>query len=91
MKRTLCVALCLFLCGSFGFSAFAEDTDLRFKKLEDTVQEQQKEIEALKKDERDNQNNTQQAKESTGWKVSGLFGASALTNQNISMVLDTFV
>jgi len=72
--------------------AFAEDTDQRLKKLEDTVQEQKKEIEALKNEanKQQNQNNTQPPKEPFSFKVGGLFGASALTNPNISLVLDAF-
>jgi hypothetical protein len=98
MEKTLRIGLCLCMCCFFVSPVFAEEenTEQRLKKLEDKVQDQQKEIETLKKgpDKQGNQDTTQGAKESTSWpawKVSGLFGASALTNPNISLVLDTFV
>ena len=93
MKRVMCIALYLFLCCSFVSSAFGEDMDERIKKLEEKIEAQQKEIDTLKGDaaKQENQNNTQPAKEDAALKVSGLFGASALTNPNISLVLDTFV
>ena len=94
MKRVLCIA-CIVTCCLFGTVALAEDMDVdqRLKKLEDKVQDQQKEIDTLKKDanKQENQDNALQAKEAPSWKVSGLFGASALTNPNISLVLDTFI
>jgi hypothetical protein len=93
MKVLLRIILCIFICCSFSSLAFSEDTDQRIKTLEEMVAEQQKEIEKLNEaaTTQENQNNTQQAKDDSGLKVSGLFGASALTNPNISLVLDTFV
>lgn len=93
MKKALCIALCLCMCCSFVSTVFAEETEQRLKKLEEKVQDQQNEIDTLKKDvdKQENQKNTQTSKEPPAWKVSGLFGASALTNPNISLVLDTFV
>jgi hypothetical protein len=93
MKQVMCIALYLFICCSFVSSAFGEDMDEQVNEVEEKVEEQQKEIETIKKEatKQENQNNTQPAKENSTWQASGLFGASALTNPNISLVLDTFV
>jgi len=93
MIRSVLIMLLLLTYSSFVSPAFSDDTEQRIKKLEDTVQEQQKEIETLKNEQnkQQDQDTTQTAKGSSSWKVSGLFGASALTNPNISLVLDTFM
>jgi len=84
---------------SFGSAVFADDTSERLKKLEDTVrdqartiEEQQQSINALTKnaEQEGNQGVTQQAKDASSQKGSGLFGGSAFTNPNISLILDAF-
>lgn len=86
----------------FGFvtaTAFAQTQDERLNTLEETVKKQEKTIEdqqqsidALKKNavKQEDQGVTQAAKDSSSPKASGLFGGSAFTNPNISLVLDTF-
>ncbi len=93
MKQILFVMLSLFLWSSFISTSFAEGTQERLKKLEEKVQEQQEEIELLKQNtaNEENKTNAQPTKDASSWKMGGLFGASALTNPNISLVLDTFV
>lgn len=97
MKRILC-AVCTAAVCSFGAMVSADDTAERLKKLEDavqeqskTIEEQQRSIDALKKDaeKQENQAGTREAKDSSP-KASGLFGGSAFTNPNISLILDTF-
>lgn len=74
----------------FAFPAYAQDVESRIKGLEDslksqenTIAEQQRTIEELKAEK------GQQT--ATGTKPSGgLFGASALANPNISLILNTF-
>ena len=91
--------MCMSVLCSFGSAVFADDTSERLKKLEDTVQEQAKTIEeqqqsinalTKKADQEGNQGVTQQAKDASSQKASGLFGGSAFTNPNISLILDAF-
>ncbi len=91
MKRLLCI-ICIFIYWSSGSTVFAEDTDQRLKKLEVTVQDQQQTIDALKKDveKKGSQNETQATQAPSSPKAGGLFGGSAFTNPNLSLVLDTF-
>lgn len=97
MKRALCAVWAAAVC-SFGSTVFADDTSERLKKLEDTVreqsktiEEQQRSIDALKKnaEKQESQTGTGETKDASP-KASGLFGGSAFTNPNISLVLDTF-
>jgi hypothetical protein len=91
MKRAPHVVF-LFIISLFTPAAFAEDTELRLKKLEETVQNQQQTIDALKKDveKQGTQSGTQTAQVPSS-KASGLFGSGALSNPNISVMLDTLV
>jgi hypothetical protein len=91
MKRVVLIVCILTVC-SFGSAAFAEDTDQRLKKLEEKVQDQQQTIDALKKDveKKGSQSETQATQTPSSPKASGLFGGSAFTNPNISLVLDAF-
>jgi hypothetical protein len=80
-------------------TAFAEDQEVRLKKLEETVkkqdatiEQQQKTVDKLK-DEVEHQKNLdsqQQTKDLSSPKASGLFGSSAFTNPNMSVVFDAF-
>ena len=84
----------------FAAPSFAADVDVRLNKLEDavkkqdqTIEQQQTTINNLKADleQQKGQASSQlpaQASQTT--KASGLFGGSAFTNPNISLVLDTF-
>ncbi len=83
----------------FTATAFAEDPDERLNKLEETVkkqekiiEQQQKTVDALKEavEKQQNQGAAQGTKDSSSPKASGLFGGSAFTNPNLSLVLDTF-
>jgi len=91
MKRLLCIVCMLMVC-SFGTTALAEDTDQRLKKLEEKVQDQQQTIDTLKQDveKQGTQSGTQATQAPASPKASGLFGGSAFTNPNISLVLDAF-
>jgi hypothetical protein len=98
MKPVLCI-ICIFIFCSFGTAVHADDTAERLKKLEDTVQEQSKTIEEQQRsidaltrnaEQQENQDGTKQAKGASSPKASGLFGGSAFTNPNISLILDTF-
>lgn len=80
-------------------TAFAEDQNERLNKLEEsiksqqqTIEQQQKAIDTLKA--RANQTNDQSSPAAapalSSPKASGLFGGSAFTNPNISLIFDTF-
>ena len=81
-------------------TAFAENTDDRLNMLEEavkkqqlTIEEQQEKINELKADieQQKSQGSPRQAEAAPqATKASGLFGGSAFTNPNISLVLDTF-
>ena len=93
MKRLLCFLSMALFC-SFGVSAYGQDLSERLNTLESssrsqaiTIEEQQKAIEALK-DEIAKQSGREESASSS--RVSGFFGGSALTNPNISLLLDTF-
>jgi hypothetical protein len=82
----------------FTSTAFAQDLNERLNTLEETVkiqqqtiEQQQKTVDALKEEVEQQKDQTppQAAKDSSP-KASGLFGGSAFTNPNLSMVLDTF-
>lgn len=95
--RTKALICLLFLSIPFSQS-WGDDAEQRLKALEDaskaqqkTIEEQQQAIDLLKKSEQqDKQAASQGQWESTSPKASGLFGGSAFTNPNISLVLDTF-
>jgi hypothetical protein len=89
----------LLVFGLFTSTAFAQDQDERLntleetvKKQEKTIEEQQQSIDALKQnaEKQGGQGITQPVQDSSSPKASGLFGGSAFTNPNISLVLDTF-
>src|ERR1700690_1734822 len=83
----------------FSATAFAEDQNERLNKLEEslksqqqTIEQQQKTIDTLKTqvDQKSDQGPPAAAPEPSSPKASGLFGGSAFTNPNLSVVLDTF-
>lgn len=85
--------LSIFFVLFFAFSAYGEDVESRIKSLEDTLKsqenaitEQQREIEGLKAEK----GQLQPENRSGAGASSGLFGASALANPNISLILNTF-
>jgi uncharacterized coiled-coil protein SlyX len=85
--------------GLFTATAFAQDQDERLKALEEqvknqqqTIDQQQKAVDALKEEVEMQgvQGTPPAARETLSQKASGLFGGSAFTNPNLSVVLDTF-
>jgi hypothetical protein len=83
----------------FSATAFAEDQNERLNKLEEslksqqqTIEQQQKTIDTLKTqvDQKSDQSSPAAASTPSSPKASGLFGGSAFTNPNISLILDTF-
>ncbi len=86
----------------FGLSTstvLAQDQDERLNRLEEivkkqevTIEQQRKTVDALKTEveQQKNQVSPQEQKDSSAQKASGLFGGSAFTNPNLSVVLDTF-
>lgn len=84
----------------FTATAFAQDQNERLNTLEETVKKQQQTIDSQQKtvdtlkeeiEQQKNQGPPQAPAASTSApKASGLFGGSAFTNPNISLVLDTF-
>lgn len=95
--------LFIILALSFSSRAYAADIESRLKALEETIQQQGKTIEEqqkvigelkdeLRKTRREEIAGTEEKplEEPKAQKATGLFGASALTNPNISLVLNTF-
>lgn len=83
----------------FTATAFAQDQDERLNRLEETVKKQEATIELQRKtvddlkievEQQKNQVSPQEQKDSSSPKASGLFGGSAFTNPNLSVVFDTF-
>ena len=83
----------------FTATAFAQDQDEWLNRLEETVkkqeaiiEQQQETVDALKTEveQQKNQVSPQEQKDSSSPKASGLFGGSAFTNPNLSVVFDTF-
>ena len=84
----------------FTATAFAQDQNERLNTLEETVKKQQQTIDSQQKtvdtlkeeiEQQKNQGPPRASAASTSApKASGLFGGSAFTNPNISLVLDTF-
>ncbi len=92
MANTLVLAL-------FCAPAFAEDQNERLNKLEEsvrnqqqTMEQQQTTIDTFKEqvNRQGSQGSPQAVQATASPKASGLFGGSAFTNPNISLVLDTF-
>ncbi len=88
----------VFMLAFFSATAFAEDQNDRLDKLEESlknqqqiIDKQQKTIETLKAqvNQKSDQSPPSAAPPSSP-KASGLFGGSAFTNPNLSVVLDTF-
>jgi uncharacterized coiled-coil protein SlyX len=86
--------------GLFAATAFAQDQNERLNTLEETVKKQQQTIDSQQKtvdtlkeeiEQQKNQGSPQAPAASTSAPTaSGLFGGSAFTNPNLSLVLDTF-
>jgi hypothetical protein len=84
----------------FTATVYAQDQDNRLNTLEETVKKQEQTIEQQQKNLSDLKQEIEQQKSqgspqaptasTSAPKASGLFGGSAFTNPNISMVLDTF-
>ena len=83
----------------FAVPSFAADVDDRLNKLEDslknqqqTIEQQQVTIDTLKTqaNKKGDQSPQAAAPVTLSQKASGLFGGSAFTNPNLSVVLDTF-
>lgn len=69
-----------------AFPAYGQDVESRIKDLEDSLNEQQRTIAELKAQKGQAATDGQTATKPSG----GLFGASALANPNISLILNTF-
>jgi hypothetical protein len=85
--------------GLFAVTAFAQDQDERLNRLEETVKKQEMTIEQQRKtvddlktevEQQKNGLSPQEQKDSPAQKASGLFGGSAFTNPNLSVVFDAF-
>ena len=83
--------------GLLTATAFAQDQDERLNKFEEslksqqqTIEQQQKTIDSLKTQVNRNQSPSAAAPVSPSQKATGLFGGSAFTNPNLSVVLDAF-
>jgi len=99
MKIISLSGILVFVLGLFTSMVFAQDQDERLNKLEETVKKQEATIELQKKtvdalktevEQQKNQVSSSNQKDSSAPKAGGLFGGSAFTNPNISLVLDTF-
>ncbi len=98
--KTLRFLFIIFIFFLFTAAAFGQDQDERLNKLEETVKKQEKTIEQQQKtvnalkdevEQQKSQGSPQAPVASTSApKASGLFGGSAFTNPNLSLVLDTF-
>jgi len=94
------IMLCMvFMLALYSATAFAEDQNERLDKLEEslksqqqTIEQQQKTIDTLKTQvtQKSDQSPSGAAPAPSSPKASGLFGGSAFTNPNLSVVLDTF-
>lgn len=85
--------------GLFAATAFAQDQDERLNRLEETVKKQEATIEQQNKtvddlktevEQQKSQVSPQEQKNTSARKASGLFGGSAFTNPNLSVVFDAF-
>jgi len=100
MKSTTMFSMVFMLVPAlFSATAFAEDQNERLNKLEEslksqqqTIEQQQKTIDTLKTriNEKNDQSPPATASAPSPQKASGLFGGSAFTNPNLSIVFDTF-
>jgi hypothetical protein len=89
----------MFVIALFSATAFAEDQNERLNKLEEslknqqqTIEQQQVTIDTLKTqvNKKGDQSPSAAAPATSSQKASGLFGGSAFTNPNLSVVVDTF-
>jgi len=100
MKTIFFSGIFMLVFGLFTAAAFAQDQNERLNTLEETVKKQQQTIDsqqqtvdALKEkvEQQKSQGSPQASAAATSApKPSGLFGGSAFTNPNLSVVLDTF-
>jgi hypothetical protein len=100
MKPITMLSMVFMLVLSFFYAtAFAEDQNERLNKLEEslksqqkTIEQQQRTIDTLKEQvtQKGDPSSPAPAPSPSSQKASGLFGGSALTNPNISLILDTF-
>ena len=97
--KPITVSCMVFVLALFSATAFAEDQNERLNKLEDSVKSQQQTIEQqqmtintlkTQMDQKSDQNPQAAAQAPSAPKASGLFGGSAFTNPNLSVVFDTF-
>jgi len=98
-KPRLISGMFMLLLSLFSATAFAEDQNERLNKLEEslksqqqTIEQQQRNIDTLKEQvtQKSDQSSPTAASSPSSPKASGLFGGSALTNPNISLILDTY-
>ena len=92
---TIAAVAVMAVCSIFSFANAEDGLDLRLNRLDteikqqgETIREQQKTIENLKGEI---EKQTGQGESTLSSKGSGFFGGNALTNPNISLLLDTFV
>lgn len=94
----VCMA-CMPVLALLSATAFAEDQNERLNKLERSLQSQQQRMEQqqttidtlkMRVDEKNDQSPSAAAPGSSSPRASGLFGGSAFTNPNISLILDIF-
>ena len=99
MKSISFSSMLMLVLGLFTTTAFAQDQDEWLNRLEETVKKQDATIEQQRKtvddlktevEQQNNQVSPQEQQDSSAQKASGLFGGSAFTNPNLSVVLDTF-
>lgn len=99
MKIITFSGMLMLVFGIFSATSFAQDQEERLNRLEEAVKKQEaiidqqkKNVDALKTEveQRKNQVSSSKQEDSSTQKASGLFGGSAFTNPNLSLVLDTF-
>jgi hypothetical protein len=93
MKSIVLCAVSMLALGLLSATAYAEDQNERLNKLEESFKNQQQTIEQQQKtidDLKTQVNQSPLTAAPSAPKASGLFGGSAFTNPNLSVVLDTF-
>ena len=99
MKIISFSSMLMLVFGLFTSTVFAQNQDERLNRLEEavknqeaTIEQQRKAVAALKTEVEQQKTpvSSQEQRESSAQKASGLFGGSAFTNPNLSIVFDTF-